>query len=109
MKRNKCLKKIFTTAKERKKFAHEHANFSSKANNFASFNSIEDRWMLNPKSWWVMHVFFCPSHSKTFFGTSCTTYFFIFLKVKNTCKGVPRCETLMKMYGIVLMVLKILK
>nr|KYP38813.1 hypothetical protein KK1_039915 [Cajanus cajan] len=55
MERNKCLKKLFTTAEERRKVSLEYADFSSKAHNFASFDSIEDRWTLDAKSWWVMH------------------------------------------------------
>jgi hypothetical protein len=40
---NECLKKFFTTAEDRRKVALKYADFSSKANNYDSFNSIEDR------------------------------------------------------------------
>ncbi|XP_027351371.1 uncharacterized protein LOC113862485 [Abrus precatorius] len=53
--RNKCLKRYFPNAEERKNVFVEFSNFSSCAADFASFDSIEDRWTLDPKSWWVMH------------------------------------------------------
>ncbi|XP_058775440.1 uncharacterized protein LOC131649701 [Vicia villosa] len=53
--RNNCFRKLFKTVKERKKVKIEYANFSSKSNSFDSFDSIEDRWVLDPKSWWVTH------------------------------------------------------
>ncbi|KAF1862564.1 hypothetical protein Lal_00014104 [Lupinus albus] len=33
----------------------EYANFSLKSSSFDSFDSIEDMWRLDPKSWWVLH------------------------------------------------------
>ncbi|KAK7316614.1 hypothetical protein RJT34_00206 [Clitoria ternatea] len=53
--RNKCLKRYFPTAEERRKIFLEFSKFSSCAGDFASFDSIEDRWNLPPKEWWVMH------------------------------------------------------
>ncbi|XP_027364746.1 uncharacterized protein LOC113871850 [Abrus precatorius] len=53
--KNKCLKRYFPNAEERKNVFVEFSNFSSCAADFASFDSIEDRWTLDPKSWWVMH------------------------------------------------------
>jgi len=54
------LKKFLATSKERRKVALEYADFSSKSNNFNSFDSIGDRWILYPKYWWVMHGYSEP-------------------------------------------------
>ncbi|KAF1872173.1 hypothetical protein Lal_00033827 [Lupinus albus] len=58
MERNKCLKKLFRNDEVRKQVSLEYANFSSKSGSFDSFDSIEDMWILDPKSWWVLHGYF---------------------------------------------------
>ncbi|KAF1892839.1 hypothetical protein Lal_00035483 [Lupinus albus] len=56
MEKNKCLKKLFRNDEDRMQVSLEYANFSSKPHSFDSFNSIEDIWTLDPKSWWVLHA-----------------------------------------------------
>ncbi|KAF1888760.1 hypothetical protein Lal_00036802 [Lupinus albus] len=58
--RNKCLKKLFRNDEDRKQVSLEYANFSSKSSSFDSFDSIENMWILDPKSWWVLHG--SPAH-----------------------------------------------
>ncbi|KAH1213714.1 hypothetical protein GmHk_14G041617 [Glycine max] len=53
--RNKCLKIYFPHVNVRTKVYEEFSKFSSCAGDFGSFDSIEDRWALDPKTWWVMH------------------------------------------------------
>ncbi|KAH1241478.1 hypothetical protein GmHk_07G019060 [Glycine max] len=53
--RNKCLKRYFPHVNVRTKVYEEFSKFSSCAGDFGSFDSIEDRWALDPKTWWVMH------------------------------------------------------
>lgn len=53
--RNKCLKRYFPLSDERNKVYHEFAQFSSCSGDFASFDSIEGRYTLDARSWWVMH------------------------------------------------------
>ncbi|GAU35525.1 hypothetical protein TSUD_155560 [Trifolium subterraneum] len=53
--RNKCLKRYFPLSDERNKVYHEFAQFSSCSGDFASFDSIEGRYKLDAKSWWVTH------------------------------------------------------
>ncbi|RZC19025.1 hypothetical protein D0Y65_006031 [Glycine soja] len=48
--RNKCLKRYFPHVNVRTKVYEEFSKFSSCAG-----DSIEDRWALDPKTWWVMH------------------------------------------------------
>lgn len=43
LERNKCLKRYFPHDEERKQIYVEFSNFSSRADDFASFDSIEDR------------------------------------------------------------------
>ncbi|KAF1862158.1 hypothetical protein Lal_00026680 [Lupinus albus] len=81
MERNKCLKKLFRNDEDRKQVSFEYANFSSKSRNFDSFDSIEDIWRLDPKSW----------------------------KVKSTSKRILRYETLLEMRGKTLIVPKLFK
>ncbi|KAH1232682.1 hypothetical protein GmHk_09G025276 [Glycine max] len=52
--RNKCLKRYFPHVNVRKKVYEEFSKLSSCAGDFGSFDSIEDRWALDPKTWWVM-------------------------------------------------------
>jgi len=54
------LKKFFATSEDRQKLAFEYLDFSSKLKSFCSFDTIEDQWILDPKSWWVMHDYFDP-------------------------------------------------
>ncbi|RDX92523.1 hypothetical protein CR513_25325, partial [Mucuna pruriens] len=96
----KCLKK--------KMNALEYANFSLKTNNFASFDSTEDKWTLDPKFWWVMHCSFAPLLQKLSLRlfVQPTSSFVKEIGWKNTCKRVPRCGTLVKMHGVALMMLE---
>lgn len=53
--RTKCLKKFFPNIEDRTKVNLEYANFSTKGGDFAEFDSIHDRYALDPKSWWAIH------------------------------------------------------
>ena len=48
--RNKCLRRYFPDPEDRKKVSIEFSRFSSAADVFSNFDSIEDRWELDPKS-----------------------------------------------------------
>ncbi|XP_057764867.1 uncharacterized protein LOC130985765 [Salvia miltiorrhiza] len=53
--RQKCLKKYFPDIAQRMIVIREFANFSSMADDFADSDSIEQRYELDPKSWWVTY------------------------------------------------------
>ncbi|KAL1326255.1 hypothetical protein AAHE18_13G215200 [Arachis hypogaea] len=52
MERNKCLRRYFPDIEDRKKVALEFSKFSTFGGVFSSFDSIADRWELDPQSWW---------------------------------------------------------
>ncbi|KAJ7970782.1 Dimer_Tnp_hAT domain-containing protein [Quillaja saponaria] len=53
--RNKCFLKYFPIAEERRFVNIEFARFSGCMDVFASFDSLQDRWDLDPKMWWLVH------------------------------------------------------
>ncbi|KAJ7976594.1 Dimer_Tnp_hAT domain-containing protein [Quillaja saponaria] len=53
--RNKCFLKYFPIAEERRFVNIEFARFSGCMDVFASFDSLQDRWDLDPKIWWLVH------------------------------------------------------
>nr|CAD1831664.1 unnamed protein product [Ananas comosus var. bracteatus] len=53
--RNKCLKRFFPNNEERRVVNEEFANFSTAGEGFDEHDSIEDRGVLDPKKWWVIH------------------------------------------------------
>ncbi|KAH6781453.1 hypothetical protein C2S51_006746 [Perilla frutescens var. frutescens] len=53
--RSKCFKKYFPIMAERRIVTQEFANFSSMAGHFADSDSIDERYDMDPKSWWVIY------------------------------------------------------
>ncbi|KAH6780496.1 hypothetical protein C2S52_011733 [Perilla frutescens var. hirtella] len=53
--RSKCFKKYFPIMAERRIVTQEFANFSSMSGHFADSDSIEERYDMDPKSWWVIY------------------------------------------------------
>ncbi|GAV84697.1 LOW QUALITY PROTEIN: Dimer_Tnp_hAT domain-containing protein, partial [Cephalotus follicularis] len=53
--RNKCLRRYFPDVEERRLVNQEFARFSGGLDAFGSFDSLEDRWVLDPKAWWLVH------------------------------------------------------
>ncbi|KAH7652267.1 Ribonuclease H-like protein [Dioscorea alata] len=53
--RNKCLRKYFPSNEERKMVFQEFASFSGALGAFGTSDSLQDRWNLEPKSWWLVH------------------------------------------------------
>ena len=93
--RNKCLRRYFPDPEDRKKVSIEFSRFSSAADVFSNFDSIEDRWELDPKSWWVNYGSSAPLLQKLALkllvqpsSSSCcernwSTYSFIHSKRRN--------------------------
>ncbi|XP_058180780.1 uncharacterized protein LOC131299188 [Rhododendron vialii] len=53
--RKKCLKWYLNDSTERTKANMEYAKFSTKEGSFSDVDSIEDRYNMDPHSWWVIH------------------------------------------------------
>ncbi|GFS43676.1 hypothetical protein Acr_00g0086400 [Actinidia rufa] len=53
--RKKRLKRYLIDSVERSKANVEYAKFSTKEGPFFDVDSIEDRWNMDPHSWWVIH------------------------------------------------------
>uniref|UniRef100_A0A5B7AFB0 BED-type domain-containing protein n=1 Tax=Davidia involucrata TaxID=16924 RepID=A0A5B7AFB0_DAVIN len=53
--RLKCLKRYFSNSEDRTKVTVEYAKFSTKSGDFGKVDSIHDRYIMDPKSWWVIH------------------------------------------------------
>ncbi|XP_027342768.1 uncharacterized protein LOC113855350 [Abrus precatorius] len=53
--RNKCLRSYFPDSKERLEATTEFVKFSSSSEELGQFDSLQDRWNLKPKEWWVMY------------------------------------------------------
>ncbi|XP_057779725.1 uncharacterized protein LOC130998313 [Salvia miltiorrhiza] len=62
--RMKCLKKYFPDIAQRRIVIREFANFASMAGDFADSDSIEQRYELDPKSWWVTYGPSAPTLQK---------------------------------------------
>lgn len=57
----KWLKKYFPNAAERRIVTKEYANFANMSAGFADSDSIEFRYDLDPKSWWVTYGTSAPA------------------------------------------------
>ncbi|GAV88667.1 LOW QUALITY PROTEIN: DUF659 domain-containing protein/Dimer_Tnp_hAT domain-containing protein, partial [Cephalotus follicularis] len=53
--RTKCIRKYFTNLEERNKVNMEYEEFVGKNGDFRDFDSIENRYAMDPKAWWVLH------------------------------------------------------
>ncbi|GAV80121.1 Dimer_Tnp_hAT domain-containing protein [Cephalotus follicularis] len=53
--RTKCIRKYFPNLEERNKVNMEYAEFVGKNGDFRDFGSIENRYAMDPKAWWVLH------------------------------------------------------
>ncbi|GAV66128.1 LOW QUALITY PROTEIN: DUF659 domain-containing protein/Dimer_Tnp_hAT domain-containing protein, partial [Cephalotus follicularis] len=53
--RTKCIRKYFPNLEERNKVNMEYAEFVGKNGDFRDFDSIENRYAMDPKAWWVLH------------------------------------------------------
>ncbi|GAV74929.1 hypothetical protein CFOL_v3_18409, partial [Cephalotus follicularis] len=53
--RNKCLSRYFPDVEERRLVNQEFARFSVGLDAFGSFDSLEDRWVSDPKAWGLVH------------------------------------------------------
>ncbi|KAJ1381854.1 Zinc finger, BED-type [Sesbania bispinosa] len=53
--RNKCLRTYFPESKDRIEVTQEFVKFSSAAEDLGQFDSLQDRWNLKPKEWWIMY------------------------------------------------------
>ncbi|KAK9288101.1 hypothetical protein L1049_016548 [Liquidambar formosana] len=53
--RNKCLKRYFPNAENRRVAILEYARFSGAGEGFSSFDSLHDRRGLDPKAWWMVY------------------------------------------------------
>ena len=56
----KCFKRYFPNSEERTRVLLEYANFSTRSGDFGEFDSIHDRYTMDPKSWWVIHGVCAP-------------------------------------------------
>lgn len=53
--RMKCLRKYFPNLEERTKVNLEYVNFIDKSGGFRDVDSIQNRWNMDPKSWWLLY------------------------------------------------------
>ncbi|XP_030515905.2 uncharacterized protein LOC115729461 isoform X1 [Rhodamnia argentea] len=53
--RQKCLRKYFPNLDERNKVNLEYVDFACKSGDFREFDSIHNRYAMDPKAWWVIH------------------------------------------------------
>ncbi|KAJ1381583.1 Ribonuclease H-like superfamily [Sesbania bispinosa] len=53
--RNKCLRSYFPESKDRIEVTREFVKLSSAAEELGQFDSLQDRWNLKPKEWWIMY------------------------------------------------------
>lgn len=58
--RMKLLKRYFSSPLDRTKVITEFANFSTKSGDFADYDSIADRYVLDPRSWWATYGVYAP-------------------------------------------------
>ena len=55
MDRNKCLNRYFEDPKQRLLAIREFTKFSGEMEAFSLFDSLQNRWFLEPKEWWIMY------------------------------------------------------
>ena len=48
-----CFKKLFPAAENLKRVKEEYTRFSTCTGEFNDYDSIYDRWILDPLNWWV--------------------------------------------------------
>ena len=48
-----CFKKLFPAAEDLKRVKEEYTRFSTCTGEFNDYDSIYDRWILDPLNWWV--------------------------------------------------------
>ncbi|KAL3745851.1 hypothetical protein ACJRO7_014884 [Eucalyptus globulus] len=53
--RLKCFKRYFPNLDERNKVNLEYVDFASKNGDFRVFDSIQNRYSMDPRAWWVNH------------------------------------------------------
>ncbi|GAV76846.1 LOW QUALITY PROTEIN: DUF659 domain-containing protein/Dimer_Tnp_hAT domain-containing protein, partial [Cephalotus follicularis] len=53
--RTKCIRKYFPNLEKHNKVNMEYAEFVGKNGDFRDFNSIENRYAMDPKAWWVLY------------------------------------------------------
>ncbi|KAK1588743.1 hypothetical protein Q3G72_026578 [Acer saccharum] len=53
--RVKCFKKYFRNLNECNKVAIEYASFIDRSREFGEFDSIINRYDMDPKTWWLLH------------------------------------------------------
>ncbi|KAJ6842503.1 uncharacterized protein M6B38_301855 [Iris pallida] len=58
--RAKCLKRYFPNADKRRLANMEYAKFSAALDAFADDDSLNDRGMMEPKTWWIVYGAFAP-------------------------------------------------
>lgn len=51
----KCFRKYFPDIEERTRVNLEYANFAYINGDFRDFDSIQSRYSMDPKAWWVVH------------------------------------------------------
>ncbi|MCI01802.1 hypothetical protein A2U01_0022831, partial [Trifolium medium] len=54
--REKCFRRVFPDADERRTVNTEFANFSNGREGFENLDTIVDRDKMDPKTWWLVHV-----------------------------------------------------
>lgn len=59
--RMKCFKRYFTNPEDRAKVNVEFARFSTKTGDFAEYDSISQRYTIDPVSWWATHGVYAPT------------------------------------------------
>ncbi|XP_057467262.1 uncharacterized protein LOC130796494 [Actinidia eriantha] len=87
--RKKCLKRYLIDPMERTKANVEYAKFSTKEGPFSDVDSIEDRWNMDPHSWWVIH------------GASASTLQTIALKILTQPSSSSCCERNWSTYSFI--------
>ncbi|GFS32012.1 hypothetical protein Acr_00g0020400 [Actinidia rufa] len=87
--RKKCLKRYLIDSMERTKANVEYAKFSTKEGPFSDVDSIEDRWNMDPHSWWVIH------------GASASTLQTIALKILTQPSSSSCCERNWSTYSFI--------
>ncbi|XP_054797659.1 putative transcriptional regulator tpeD [Prosopis cineraria] len=53
--RKKCIRRMFPDEEERKLVMNEFSKCSGCSDEFSFVDSIQDRWVLEPKAWWSNH------------------------------------------------------
>ncbi|XP_028060997.1 uncharacterized protein LOC114264544 [Camellia sinensis] len=62
--RNKCFKRYFEDITERTKVITEFGKFSGYVEAFSEYDSIHNRWHMDPYTWWCAYGAYAPSLQK---------------------------------------------